>query len=186
MMKNGKTALFYVRTALTLFLIAGIMAGLLAGVSAFTRDRIENAKAAERKAAIEKIFGESDIIERSLPDGADECIDSIYAVSSGEALLGYAVYCTPAGYGGKEIEMIVGISDKGSVKEILIIADNQTAGIGDKINNKDWLAQLSGKDKETYTGVDTISGATKSSAAVDRAVRASLALSLNTEKEGDK
>ena len=185
-MENKKTALFYVRTALTLCLIAGVMAGLLAGINAFTGNRIENAKMSERKAAIEKIFGESDVLEESLPEDSDECIDSIYAVSSGEALLGYAVYCTPAGYGGKEIEMIVGINGGGAVKEILIIADNQTAGIGDKVNNREWLALFEEKDKDSYNGVDIIAGATKSSAAVDRAVRASLALFPFTEKEGDK
>ena len=183
-MKNKRSVLFYVRTALTLCLIAGIMAALLAGVNELTRDRIEFAKKAERERAIEKIFGEADVTEIYV-DGMDEDIDAVYEVSRDGTTLGYAALCTPAGYGGKEIELIVGLSADRTVKKVLIVADNQTAGIGDKVKDESWLSRYEGKGAENAPE-DTIAGATKSSSAVNKAIKASLALELSKKEASGK
>ena len=179
-MNNKGSVLFYVRTALTLCLIAGLVAALLAGVNEFTKDKIENAKNAERKAAIEQIFGEADITEFCIDEG-DECIDALYKVERGKEIIGYAALCSPAGYGGKEIELIVGLNEDKTVKKVLVIADNQTAGIGDKVAEESWLSRYEGADKDSAPE-DTIAGATKSSSAVNRAVASVLSLDF-TEKE---
>ena len=183
-MNKSKTVLFYIRTAVTLCLIAGIMAALLAGVNEFTSDRIEAAKKAEREAAIEEIFGEVDI-EKISTGECDECIDAIYKVIKDGTLVGYAALCTPAGYGGKEIEMMVGLSVDKTVKDVLVMADNQTVGIGDKVRDESWLSRYDGKSEETVPE-DTIAGATKSSSAVNEAVRAVLSLEIEEEGGSDK
>ncbi len=89
-----------------------------------------------------------------------------YALANGEKI-GVAVMVSEPGYGG-DINIIVAVDMQGFLKGINIISHNESPGIGDIIDDKDFRTQFS--DIASYVGiskkVDSVSGATASVNAV--------------------
>jgi Na+-translocating ferredoxin:NAD+ oxidoreductase subunit G len=89
-------------------------------------------------------------------------------------MIGIAYRVSPKGYGGT-IDMIVGLDIKGSVVGVKIISMKETAGLGAKANERSFLEQFIGKNKNSRLKAkkdfDAITGATITSQAVANGVK---------------
>ena len=122
-MKTQSTALYVLRLALTLLLITGVMAALLAGVNVITKPIIEKIQAEKTQQAIEAVLpGGGEAVE--FDAAANPNVTALYASDTG-----YAVQVTPSGFDGT-ITMMVGIDKEGNVLGISIISHTETAGLG--------------------------------------------------------
>lgn len=145
-----------------------VVTALLAYINSVTSPIIT---AAETKAAEEarlevmpdtKSFDE--IPEDILPEGVTEG----YIADGGK---GYVFMLTTKGYGG-DIKLICGILDDGSITKIKTLSHGETSGIGSRVvdNNSGYSENFVGKTADTYTEVDSITGATISSTAYKKAI----------------
>lgn len=138
---------------------------LLSGTNSLTHDKIEeNAQAAANAAR-------AALIEAERFEPVSEDIFS--AVKNGE-IVGYCVNVAPSGYGG-EIKMIVAFDPGGEVSGSEIISMSETPGLGANVKEKGFRAQFGGKKpplKIGSGGVEALSGATVSSAAVVSGINA--------------
>lgn len=177
-MKTQSTALYVLRLALTLLIITGVMAALLAGVNVITKPIIEKIQAEKTQRAIEAVLpggGEAVAFDAAVnPDVA-----AVYASETG-----YAVQVTPSGFDGT-ITMMVGIDKSGNVLGISIISHTETAGLGAvaAANNaageafRSQFVGTAGSLAVTKDGgeIDAITGATITSRAVCEGVNIALA-----------
>lgn len=179
-MKKASVA-YILRISLTLLLITGVVAALLAGVNMITAPIIAAANEAKTQETVNAI----------LPGGgtpvtfADETglVVNVYASDTG-----YAVQVKPSGFDG-QIDMMVGIGKDGNILGISIISHTETAGLGAVAaaeNAKgeafrDQFIGMSGSVSVTKDGgeVDAVTGATVTSRAICDGVNAALACVAN-------
>ena len=177
-MKTESTVKYVLRLALTLFVIAGVVALLLAAVNMVTAPAIEKLNAEKTQKAIEAV----------LPGGYDEEI-SDYADATGlvskvyKGANGYALEVKPAGF-DNTITMMVGIDNEGKVLGISIVSHTETAGLGAVAAANTSAGEAfrgnfvgaSGSVSVTKDGgsVEAITGATITSRAVCAGVNAAL------------
>ena len=177
------------RLAVTLCLIAGITAALVALVNSVTAPEIARRNEQKTAQSLSAVMPDADSFEQissdissvTSSDGKEISIDGIWSAFTDKELIGYCVKVGPKGYGGT-IEMIVGVSSDGTITDTQIVSMSETSGIGTKIKSDEFLSQFIGKSG-SVTGVSstpakdeiqTISGATKSSKAFLRGVNAAL------------
>ncbi len=135
-----------------------------------TKPRIDAAMKSEEQNALKTVMPEADFFKTCTVDGAE-----YFEALSRSALIGYCLKATGPGYGGY-ITMIIGIDTKGVIKGIRILEQQETPGLGSRINEvlpgesePHFLKQFAGKDARTISlgkGIDAITGATISSKAV--------------------
>ena len=124
MKTNENIALYVLRLAGTLFLIAALVALALAGVNSVTAPVIEELNAQKTQEAIEAV----------LPGGFDTIVED-YADASGivskvyQGANGYALEVGPGGF-DNTITMMVGVDFDGNVLGISIVSHTETAGLG--------------------------------------------------------
>ena len=176
-MKKENVVLYVARLALTLLIIAGVMAAALAGVNSVTAPIIEKLTYEKTQAAVSAV----------LPGGGDTvdfpAMDLVSKVYQGEN--GYAVEVTPSGF-DNTITMMVGVDNAGAVTGISIIDHSETAGLGavaaaTTAAGEAFRAQfkgLTGSVSVSKDGgqVDAITSATITSRAVCAGVNAALAV----------
>ena len=179
-MKKENVVLYVARLALTLLIIAGVMAAALAGVNSVTAPIIEKLTYEKTQAAVSAV----------LPGGGDTvdfpAMDLVSKVYQGEN--GYAVEVTPSGF-DNTITMMVGVDNAGAVTGISIIDHSETAGLGavaaaTTAAGEAFRAQfkgLTGSVSVSKDGgqVDAITSATITSRAVCAGVNAALAVVAN-------
>lgn len=159
-----------------LFSITAIVAALLAGANAMTRDRIAAAEAEKIQLAISEVLpgGESAQKIDYFTEG-DTDVKVIYKNENG-----YAVQVETAGFGGT-ITMMVGVSPDAKVLGVEIVSHSETPGLGAK-------AATDSAFRESFIGLgnwvrvskdggeaDTLTGATITSRAVAEGVNTALA-----------
>ena len=165
-----------VKLAVRLFIFSLAAAVLLGITNEVTKGPIAEQKIAAQKAALSKVlpgckYEEIETIEglaegsqvAQLFTGTDE--------ATGE-LAGYALVANPQGYGG-EIPITLGVSVEGYVTQTYVGALQETAGLGSRVGEEDFMNQFIGiaADPDTlHDDVDTIGGATISSTAFIGAV----------------
>jgi len=123
-MKTENTVMYVLRLALTLFLIAAVVAAALAGVNSITKPIIDDYNAQKTQKAIEAV----------LPGGFDEqltdfdnqggLVSKVYKGANG-----YALEVLPSGF-DNTITMMVGVDNEGKVLGISIVSHTETAGLG--------------------------------------------------------
>ncbi len=158
-----------------LTLVVLVSVALLMGLNTVTEPIIE----AQREAAIIRI------LEEIFP-GMTEFVleDGIYYIFEDDQEQGYAFIASGSGYGG-EISIMVGLDTDLLIKDISIISQTETPGLGSRIEEEDFLAQFSGLDvpqlelERNQGEIDAITGATVSSEAVVDAVREEMQDKLN-------
>ncbi|MBQ4600985.1 MAG: FMN-binding protein [Oscillospiraceae bacterium] len=176
-MKTQSTALYILRLALTLLIITGVMAALLAAVNLVTAPIIAGLQAEKTQQAIQAV----------LPGGGEEIaftdktgtVSTVYGSDTG-----YAVEVAPIGFDGA-ITMMVGIDKDGNVLGISIISHTETAGLGAVAaaktsageNFRGQFVGLNGSVAVSKDGgtVEAITGATITSRAVCEGINAALA-----------
>ena len=175
-MKTQNTALYILRLAVTLLLVAGIMAAALALVNHITAPYIAQIKYEKTQKAIAEV----------LPGGGEEIaftdstglVTNVYASEKG-----YAVQVAPIGF-DNAITMMVGVDPEGNILGISVISHTETAGLGAVAAagtpaGESFRAQFvgtSGSVSVTKDGgaMDAITGATITSRAICAGVNAAL------------
>ncbi len=161
-----------------LSIIVFIAVLLLMLVNNMTKDKI----LAEREAKI------TTVLQKIYPEMQDfELKDNIYIILENADVIGYAFIAIGKGYGG-EINTIVGIDKDYKIKEISVVSNTETPGLGTRILETFFTDQF--KDLELQDvklskdggKVDAISGATISSRAVTDSVRAAIEKKLEIIK----
>ena len=176
-MKKENNVMYVLRLALTLLIIAGVMAAALAGVNSVTAPIIEKLTYEKTQAAVSAV----------LPGGGDTvefpAMDLVSKVYRGEN--GYAVEVTPSGF-DNTITMMVGVDNAGAVTGISVIDHSETAGLGavaaaTTAAGEAFRAQFKGMSGSVSVSkdggqVDAITSATITSRAVCSGVNAALAV----------
>ena len=173
-MKKENNVLYILRLTVTLLLICAVVAGVLAGVNAITKDRIAAAQAQKTLDAIAEVLPGVEGLQELPLSGNTGIVKTVYA--SGES---YAVIVAPAGFDG-EVTMMVGITG-GQVTGISVTSHTETPGLGAVAAAKNakgeaFRNQFAGAAGELVVGenIDAISGATITSKAVTAGVNAAL------------
>jgi electron transport complex protein RnfG len=143
----------------------------------FTHSRIEAQAITEEKAALDGVYPEaSDFGEEKIGD------ETYYVAKKDNKLIGYIIRAKNRGY-ASTITMLVSFDPKGEIKGIKILTQEETPGLGAKINEvrygekKPWfLQQFEGKRAQELDlkNIQAITGATISSKAVLDGVKKSV------------
>lgn len=172
-----KTNIMHIlRISLTLLIVTGVVAALLAGVNRLTKPIIAAANEAKTQEAVCAVLpGGGSPIAFSDDSGM---VEEVYASDAG-----YAVQVSPSGFNG-EIRMMVGIDKEGKILGLAIISHTETAGLGAVAaaeNTKgeafrDRFIGMGGQVAVRKDGgeVDAITGATVTSRAVCDGINAAL------------
>ena len=168
----------YIKYAGILFAITLVVAVLLGVVNLFTAPVIEQNSAENLKAAVENVVdGDIDYSTASNHSVEGEStVQSITSYINNEDRIVYAVRVVTTGYGG-DIEMMIGFDNRGLVTGVEIINMSETPGLGAVAkDNEEWLSQFMGKGQED---LDTITGATITSKAIEKGVNDAKAQVMN-------
>lgn len=173
---------FILTITLKLVLICTVVAVLIAGVYQMTAPIIEKNETVKKQNALKEIFPSMTSYEE-VPCDADG-INELYLVRDDTRISGVLGYCasvSPKGYGG-EISLMIGIDPDKSIKDIKVLSHSETPGYGADLLNAEYITNNSG-----YVGfdgdlavlgddVDTYSGATRTSKALNTGVNNALAV----------
>ena len=178
-MKTENTVLYVLRLALTLFLIAAVVAAALAGVNSITKPVIDRLNAEKTQKAIETVLPGGFDEELTAFDNQGGLVSKVYKGQSG-----YALEVLPSGF-DNTITMMVGVDNEGKVLGISIVSHTETAGLGavaaaQTAAGEAFRGQFVGKSGSvsvTKDGgdLDAITGATITSRAICAGVNAALA-----------
>ena len=189
----------FMEDACILFAITLVAGACLGGVYEMTKAPIASANQAAKEAAYRTVLADAAsfqmddftaAMDKANADVAglgfgnvsvDECVTGLDA--SG-APVGYVVTSTSKdGYGGA-ITVSVGLSAEGEVKGIEYLTLAETAGLGMKASEAEWMAQYANKKVDQFVvtksgaaadnEIDAIGGATITSKAVTGAVNAAV------------
>ncbi len=124
-MKKESTALYVVKLGLILLAITAVVAALLGGVNAITRDRIRAINDQKVADAISLVLDSSAAPEKVEDPNAPAEIIDIYQMDGD----GYAVELEVSGSQGT-IDMMTGVTPAGEITGISIVSHSETAGLG--------------------------------------------------------
>ena len=179
---QNKDSLVYTSVVLTA-ICAGV-ALLLAVIYMFTAPRIAAKEMAEKEAAIKSLIPDLvtyDSVDLKSIDVNISGVSEMFIVhTAAEDIL--CVNVAPKGF-SDSIKMIVAINMDMNVVGLKVLSHSETAGVGTRIMNEEFLQSFFGISKKTLeSDVDTISGATVSSLAVKKGVDTSLDAALSFAK----
>ena len=173
-MKQENTVFYILRLTVTLLLICGAVAAVLAGVNAITKGPIAAIQEQKTQNAIAVVLPGAGNVEKMTLTGDTGIVNAVYASEAG-----YAVEVAPSGFDG-EVTMMVGIAD-GAVTGVSVISHTETPGLGavaaaNNAKGEAFRSQFVGKSGVLSVGdqVDGMSGATITSKAVVTGVNAAL------------
>ena len=159
---------------LRLFVVCTLIAAVVAGVNALTFKKIAENEQKVTDDTIRSVFSEGKIenLHFTNDSTSDSAVNDIYRIinEQDDSVLGYSVICSPNGFGG-EVKIMVAFDAEKTISSVRVMSHSETPGIGDKITSADYSGfteQFIGKNSELSfgSGVDKISGSTKSSNAV--------------------
>ena len=189
---------YIIKLTVTLLVTCVIVAGLLGGVNAITKDKIAEINWNKTVEAMKAVVADPDATTFSdalvnTPEMEAACVaggatlQSVYEVQVDGAPAGYAIKVSASGSQGA-IEMMVGVDGEGVVTGVSIVKHSETSGIGTKVADNEpnsagvgMLTQFEGMSAAdgtlaVGTNVDAVSGATVSSRGVTGGVNAALAV----------
>lgn len=150
--------------------------GILTVVNALTEPQIKIQKQKEETAALQTIFPEG---AEFIPKPDRETAVYYLVFDTGHLLKGFILKAQQKGY-SSTIEILTAVNTQLKIRDIKILYQNETPGLGTKITESNFTRQFKDKGIDTLDTVQAISGATISSSAVIKAVRSRLT-ELNDE-----
>ena len=159
-MKNNSTWNDLLKPVVVLTVICVVVSGLLGLTNSITAPIIEeNARLAADAARIELLPTATDGFD--LVEGVDmEGVTEIYKARNGA---GYTITSFGKGYGGA-VNFMFAFDNDGKIVDLKVLSHSETAGLGSKIENPEFLAKFKGTTKDLTSGdIDMIGGATISS-----------------------
>jgi len=150
-----------------LAVIVTVSVVLLIALNSVTSSIVEERRSEEIKGTLEKIFPEMSEYELE---------DEVYMIYQDGEKSGYAFIASGSGYGG-DIDILVGLDSDFKIKDISIITQTETPGLGARITESTFTDQFKGLSADEIAlrsnngMIDAITGATISSKAVVDTVR---------------
>ena len=177
MLERLKSRRFYPIVFLTIIVLVSV--SLLLYINTFTSGIVE----ARNRARIQEI------LESIFPDltGFEEDEDLII-VYEGDSIAGYTILTSGNGYSGA-INMLIGINPDYTIKDIAILSQTETPGLGSRITEREFTDQFAGLSPDEIElsrdggSIDAITGATISSRAVADAVREEMSIVIEMLSE---
>jgi Na+-translocating ferredoxin:NAD+ oxidoreductase subunit G len=176
----NKDTKMIITTAVSLFLICAVAAGLLGVVNNITAPQISaNSIETANESRKEVLSSADNFTEQTLDDGT-----VYYTGEAGGNVVGYVFTVSGKGYGG-EIELMVGVNTDGAVTGLSILSIDETPGLGMNAKKDSFINQYIGKSGELTVVKNTtpgdseilaITSATITSKAVTSAVNDALSL----------
>ena len=124
-MKKESTVLYVLKLGLILLAITAVVAALLGGVNAITKDRIAAINEQKVAGAIAQVLDSAAAPEKiDCPDAPAEITD-VYKMGDD----GYAVELEVSGSQGT-IDMMTGLKPDGEITGVSIVSHSETAGLG--------------------------------------------------------
>lgn len=164
------------RYGLTLMLICGIAAGVLAFTYERTQKIIALNKIREKENLLKEMLPKATkfVMLSNTPKANDSSvkIHEIYVGKNIESIVGTVWEVSTYGY-SSEIFLLVALSTDKRIEKIKILSQQETPGLGTEITKRDFLDQFIGKNTpnlEVKKNIMPVSGATISSSAVVRAI----------------
>ena len=162
MMKESTKKIIY--PVISLFVICLVVSSLVVVTNSLTKDKI--AQQQEKETA--------EIRSRVLPaDSYEDVSDTAAKAVKDGKTAGYVFSESSKGYGG-EIKVIIGISADGKISGVEVLSHSETAGIGAKCTEKEFLDKFTGKDKILSDGEIKRTGASITSKGLSDAVNKAL------------
>ncbi len=143
----------FTNMVLTLFLVTLLSSATLGIVYELTREPIEAALLYKRTMAFNIVLPEFD--NKPLNDmykvAYKKDTFNFYPAVKNNEIKGIAVETSSLGYGG-EIRLIVGFLPDGTINEVAVLENKETAGLGDKIikSKSDWSVQFEGRNPKDF------------------------------------
>ena len=161
---------------LTLVLVAAVLFGLTFGLQGVATANAQK----EHLYMMQTLLPGSETFTLEAYEGEDESIRSVH-----KGQTGYVIEVATQGY-ADEIVMLVGVSNEGQVKGLVVRDIHETHGLGNKaLTDWKYLAQYLNTTGDAQVGetVDAITGATVTSKAVTRCVNAAVAYVTGTDTD---
>lgn len=171
----------YLRLMVVLAVISAVAAGTLALVDSFTKPKIEAFKAQSEASAYQQVLAEADsftddpqLMEAISEESRFSFIENIKTGKKDGATVGWVFKVASPGY-SSNIEMLVGIKTDGSLGKVMVLAQQESPGLGTNVTDPGFIEQAPIAEakagqvlKVTKEGgsVQAITGATISSRAV--------------------
>lgn len=163
----AKDALKKAFPVILLTVVVAISVNLLAFADRLTRPQIEAQQQLKIQTLLTGMFPEMSEYDFE---------NDIYIIYSDGAKIGYAFIAVGKGYGG-DIDILVGLEDKTTIKGISIVSHMETPGLGSRITESFFTDQFAGLNIDRVAlekdggEVDAITSSTISSTVVINAVR---------------
>lgn len=185
----------FLNMTLTLFIITLISGLSLGYVNDLTLEPKAQAKMARKVKALKQVLPEfnNNPVEDVLMLKSDKAKDSveIYTGKNNDEYVGTAVVgSSEKGYGGL-VKLMVGFNPDGSIKNIVVLEQKETPGLGTKMKEPKFLDQFKGKNPSHFTlkpkkdggDVDALTGATISTRAFSEATQMAYDIMNETKNE---
>lgn len=173
-----------INLGMKLLLISLIAALSLGYVNDITEDKIAEQRALANEKARKEVSPDADAFnEIDISNIEDELVVEGFEALEDDVVSGYVFKTLPKGYGGT-LEVVVGISNSGTITGVRIGSHNETPGLGAKSTDASFYNQYENmiaeqeigvsKTQKTDTEIQAISGATITSEAVTRGVNSAI------------
>jgi len=192
-----------IKPAIILFVICLVVAASLALTHAITKDKIAERAAIDAENARREVLADADSfsrvenIEEYINENQElDIVKEVYKGVKNNTSVGYVFLVVTKGYGG-DMEVTVGINNKGEITGVKIGNNSETPGLGRKVTEDAFTSQFSGfapseplqvvkRKKAKKEEIEAISSATISSRAVTKAVQAAVDMASQLLEEGGK
>ncbi|MBO7722064.1 MAG: RnfABCDGE type electron transport complex subunit G [Kiritimatiellae bacterium] len=171
----------FLSLVVSLSVISGVCAAVLAYVDTFTKDRIAATKLENKLKAARAVMpgGVAEVVPVAWADKEKKDPVDFAGKGADGKTLGYAVTAGDSGGYGGDIELMVGFkADRKTVVCYKTLAATETPGLGMKLKTPEFSRQFAGRDgsslkvRQDGGEIEAITSATITSRAVCRAVEA--------------
>lgn len=155
-----------IKPVLVLVCICLVVTALLAYINSVTSPIIAKAEQEKTEQAMSEVLTESDGFEKLEIENLPDRVTEVYTANNGS---GYVFMLTTKGYGG-DMKLICGMKSDGTIEQCKTLSHAETSGLGSKTAEDPYRNQYCGKNSDTLSEVDAITGATISSTAYKNAI----------------
>lgn len=155
-----------IKPVLVLVCICLVVTALLAYINSVTSPIIAKADQEKTEQAMSEVLADADGFEKLEIENLPDRVTEIYTANNGS---GYVFMLTTKGYGG-DMKLICGMKADGTIEQCKTLSHAETSGLGSKTAEDPYRNQYSGKNSDTLSEVDAITGATISSTAYKNAI----------------
>lgn len=155
-----------IKPVLVLVCICLVVTALLAYINSVTSPIIAKAEQEKTEQAMSEVLTEADGFEKLEIENLPDRVTEVYTANNGS---GYVFMLTTKGYGG-DMKLICGMKADGTIEQCKTLSHAETSGLGSKTAEDPYRNQYCGKNSDTLSEVDAITGATISSTAYKNAI----------------